>query len=340
VLNGKELDMLIPKPLAADSHIRIISPGMPTIALVPDRTRRAERALRNLGFEISYGAHALSVSDDGTTAGAAADRAADVMEAFGDESVDAILASDSGLGSRELLPLLDAAVIAANPKPFIGFCDTNFLHQYLASYAGISSLYGCIFTLHFGEVGGPYPETLEYFKSALMSPEQLICRPLPSRTADVIDWFDPESEGQLRGRDIPGGWTWVRPGCARGQLLGGEISTIPAIVNCFDLRLDGTVLFWHVAIHNEQPLRTQLEALSACADLSNLAGMIVGAHPRLAPDQWAQVVDSMMQELLPGTSFPILTNADLGHLCPSWIVPYGEDVVLDDSKGIIFPRAT
>jgi muramoyltetrapeptide carboxypeptidase len=331
--------MLIPKPVKAGGHIRIVSPGMPTIALLPNRARRAEEALRKLGYDTSYGARAFAVSADGTTAGSAADRAADLMEAFADDAVDAILTSDSGLGSREIMPLLDAAVIAANPKPFIGFCDTVYLHQYLASYAGVSSLYGCVLTLHFGEAGGPYPETLSGFERALRSSELLTCQPVPSRTAELIDWFDPESEQRVRPREVPGGWDWLRPGRARGPLIGGEISTVPDLVRCFDLQLDGAVLFWHIAVHNAQPIRAQFEDVCNCADLSGLAGMIIGAHPSLPPAQWARDVDELIRDLLPGTSFPVLVNSDLGHLCPAWTVPYGEDVVLDDAEGVSFPRS-
>jgi muramoyltetrapeptide carboxypeptidase len=331
--------MLIPKPVMPNGHIRIVSPGVPTIALLPDRARRGEKALRELGYEISYGARAFAVSADGTRAGSPADRAADIMEAFEDNTVDAILASDSAMGSREIIPLLDAAAIAANPKPFIGICDTVYLHQYLASYAGFSSLYGCIFTLHFGDSGGPYPETVSGLERALRSSEPLTCQPVPSRTGGLIDWFDPEAEQRVRLRDIPGGWDWLRPGRARGPLIGGEISVLPDLIRYFDLQLDGTVLFWHVAVHNTQPIRPQFENIGNCADLSGLAGMIIGAHPYLPPVEWAREVDEIVRDLLPGMSFPVMANSDLSHTCPGWTVPYGEDVIIDHAEGITFPRS-
>jgi muramoyltetrapeptide carboxypeptidase len=332
--------MLRPEPIAPGGRIRIVSPGLPTLALVPDRARRAEQVLRGLGFDVSYGQHAFAVSDDGIAAGTAAERAADIMNAFADESADAILISDSGLGSRDLLPFLDPAVIALNPKPFIGFCDSVFLHQYLVSRVGMSSFFGCMFMLHLGEAGGPFPETIESFRTALMDDEPLICRPAPTRTVGPIDWYVPEAERQPRARNHPGGWTWVRPGQARGPFLGGEISVLPQVIKDFGLQWDGAVLFWDVAFRNDRPVFPQFEALCHCADLSGLAGMVVGAHPRLEPDAWAAVVSNLARDLLPGSTFPILANADLSHADPSWIVPYGEEVLLDDAEGMIFPRVT
>jgi muramoyltetrapeptide carboxypeptidase len=327
----------IPKPLAPRSHIRIISPGLPTLAHMPDRARRADRALRNLGFELSYGAHAFSISEDGITAGTAEERAADFMEAFEDGSVDAILASDSGLGSREMIRFLDASRIAANAKPFIGYCDTIFLHHYLASEAGVSSLYGCVLMVHFGDGGGPFPETLEYFEHVLMKSAPLICRPLRSRAAGNIDWCVPELGGKPRTRDIEGGWTWLRAGQARGPLLGAEISILPDVICFFDLSLESTVLFWDVAYHglDVQPL---FKEVCDRVDLTRLAGMVVGAHPTIPPSEWASEVNKLLWKLLPGTEFPVLVNADLSHLQPPWIVPYGEEVILDDAQGVVFPR--
>lgn len=333
--------MLMPEPLAPGSHIRIVSPGLPTLALVPERATRADRALRDLGYDISYGTHAFSVSADGITAGTTEERAADLMAAFADTSVDAILTSDSGLGSRDLLPLLDATVIAANAKPFIGWCDTVFLHQYLASCVGMTSYYGCVFTVHLGEAGGPFPETVDYFQQALTGSGPLRCRPMATRIGKPVDFFVPELESRPRSRDLSGGWTWLRPGQARGPLVGGELSILPDLVECFGLRLEGRVLFWDVGGHNTQPIRPQFQALcTRCetAGLRDLAGMIVGAHTGIQPAQWAMTVADLLRDLLPGTTFPVLANADISHAYPAWTVPYGGDVVLSDHDGMTFPR--
>jgi muramoyltetrapeptide carboxypeptidase len=332
--------VLIPQPLRHDSHLRIVSPGLPSLALVPERAHRADCALRAMGFRISYGAHAFSISEDGITVGSAAQRANDLMAAFEDDSVDAILVSDSGLGSRELLPLLDAAIIATHPKPFIGYCDTVFLHQYLASCAGLSSLYGCVMMVHFDEAAAPFPETLDHFQRALLRPGPLACHPVASRVGIPADWYRPESESRPRSRDVPGGWTWLRRGRARGPLIGGEISILPEVIECFSLRMDGAILFWDVEVHDKGPIREQLLTLCTSTSLAGLAGMIVGAHPRIPPRQWAAAVGALVHDLLPGTTFPILVNADLSHLCPCWIVPYGEDVIMDEPGSVTFPRTT
>jgi muramoyltetrapeptide carboxypeptidase len=327
----------IPPPVSPGGHIRIISPGMPILALVPERAQRAEKALADLGFVVSYGRHAFEISDDGLAAGTAEQRATDFMAAFADPSVDAVLASEAGCGSEDLLDLLDPAVLAANPKPFLGYCDNVLLNQFLASRAGISSLYGATMMVHFGEGEGGYPETTEFLVAALDSSRPLVCTPVPSRTGGVIPWYVPELERLRRPRDIPGGWTWLRGGTARGALFGGEITLVPELVDRFDLQLDSCVLFWDISFHGLE-VRDLFRAVSERVDMSRLAGMIVGAHPVVPPSDWRTSVAALLDEFIPEADYPVVVNADLSHTCPPWIVPYGEEVILEAPDRILFPR--
>lgn len=330
--------LLLPAPLAAGDDIRIVSPAAPTIGYCTERAERAEQALSGLGFNVSYGKNVYAVSDDGSTAGSAQERAADLMEAFGDPAVDGIFCSDAGEGSVDLIPYLDADFIRSNPKAFIGYSDNVFLHQYLLSEVGLASYYGYTFLHHLGEIGGPFPETLDCFRQAVMSDADLHCVPMVSRTSDWYSWIDPDVLHKQRVRATPGGVDWIRRGRVEGPLMGAALPLLPELVTDWGLRTDGAVLFWDVNLYNEVPIRDLLADLVAVADLTKLAGMVVGANQVLPAEQWAREVAVLLDELLPGTSFPVLVNADLSHLCPSWLVPYGSTVVLGESDGLLFPR--
>lgn len=330
----------IPPPVRAGARIRVVSPTSPSAALLPDRARRGERALARLGFTVDYGRHAKDTSHgDGTTAGDARRRAADLMRAFEDPAVDAVLSADAGTGSIDLLDHLDPAVLAAHPKPFIGFCDNGVLNQYLASYAGLGSLYGCSLIPQLGESGAGFTETSHYLARALDSSAPLVCRPVPDRTGEWINWYVTESDSRPRRRCVPGGWDWIVPGRASGPLLGGEMMVLPPMIGRFALSLDAAVLFWHVTFKSLEP-ETTFRTLTECADLTGLAGMIVGAHPTIPPPEWAARVADLLDAYLPGLRCPVLVNADISHLGPGWTVPYGEPVVLDSAGGgtVLFPR--
>lgn len=330
-------ELCIPPPVRAGGHIRIVSPASATAALLPERARRGEAVLTALGFEVSYGTYALEVSDDGATAGSAARRASDFMAAFEDPGVDAVLAADAGDGTRDLLEFLDPALLVANPKPFIGYCDNVFLHQYLASHAGMSSLYGCTLMSHLGEAGGAFPETLANLTSALAHQAPLVCEPTGDRTGEFVNWHLPGAESRVRSRCVRGGWTWLRRGRATGRLLGGEIRLVPALVDLFGLSLQSAVLFWHLAFRGPEP-EPAFRNLCSAVDLTGLAGMIVGAHPTIPPPEWAARVSDLLDEMLPGIDYPVVVNADLSHLDPAWTVPYGEPVTVDSSGRIAFWR--
>lgn len=65
-------------------------------------------------------------------------RAEDLMEAFSDSSVKAIISNIGGDDSIRTLPFTDLSVIRNNPKIFLGFSDTTVTH--VACYkAGLTS---------------------------------------------------------------------------------------------------------------------------------------------------------------------------------------------------------
>lgn len=325
--------------IVAGAHIRIVSPCFPTLAHIPERGHRAEKALRGRDFEVSYGEHAFGMSADGITAGSPEDRAADLMTAFADPAVDALLISDAGLGSADLPGLLDPAVITANPKPLIGVCDTIYLHQYLASL-GVGSYYGCSLIFHLGDVGGPFPEMLDCLASALSGAAPLRCLPLGDKAAPPASWHDAEVEGAPRVRDYSGAWTWLRDGSGSGPLFGGEISLLPKVARRFDFDYSSTVLFWDVSEEQPAPVEDLVANLAAAVDLTRLAGMVVGSNPRVRPADWVSSVSAALERAVPAPTYPIVINADICHMTPSWVLPFGEDAVLDSRYGLTFPRTT
>ena len=327
---------LRPAPVRPGAHIRVVSPAAPTLSLVPRRAERARRALTACGFTVSYGRNALEFLDE-RTAGTVRQRAADIMAAFADPEVDVIMAADAGIGSRDLLEELDPAVIRANPKPFVGYCDNTYLSHYLAVEAGIGSVYGCTFMQHFGEAGGPFPETVEEFEQVVAGTGPLVRRPYASRTRDWYSWFSPSLDPTVRSRPDTETWTVLRAGTGTGPLIGGEIGILADLVQNFGFDPAGAVLFWDVAFSNTEPLAGQVLRLAELCDLSALAGMVVGVSEEIRFGPWEAEVREALAPLMDRAGYPIVVNADLGHLSPSWIVPYGATVRFDTSVGLEFP---
>ena len=80
-------------------------------------------------------------------------RADDLMQAFADPSIKAIISMIGGDDSLRILPYIDLDVIRSNPKIFMGYSDTNVTH-FACWKAGLSSFYGPSFMAGFAENGG------------------------------------------------------------------------------------------------------------------------------------------------------------------------------------------
>ena len=50
--------------------------------------------------------------------------------------------AQGGYGSAQMIPYLDFDVIAANPKPFVGYSDITALHVAIRQRTGLATLYG------------------------------------------------------------------------------------------------------------------------------------------------------------------------------------------------------
>jgi muramoyltetrapeptide carboxypeptidase len=138
--------MMKPKRLQPGARIAVISPAStPKEPLVCAGMER----LASLGYQPVLFPSALTAGPL-YYAGDAAARAADFHAAFRDTSIDAVICTRGGWGTAELLPLLDADVIKANPKPFMGFSDISTLHLWLAQNCGLHSFYAPMVSPDFG----------------------------------------------------------------------------------------------------------------------------------------------------------------------------------------------
>ena len=70
---------------------------------------------------------------DDYVAGDAKRRGDDLNALFADAEVDVVQALQGGFGSAQAIPYLDFDLIAANPKPLVGYSDLTALHVAIAS---------------------------------------------------------------------------------------------------------------------------------------------------------------------------------------------------------------
>ena len=188
--------LIRPASLKPGARLAVVSPAStPKSELM----ERGLAELEALGYKVVLTRHAL---DSGPLyyAGKLRDRLDDLHAAFADSSVDGIICTRGGWGSAELLPHLDAELIRANPKAFIGYSDHTSLHSWLQNEAGLVSFYAPMVAADFARDNG----------------------------VDLASWrhvFDGDSGWSLGAAD---GLRVLQTGVAEGELRGGCISILAA----------------------------------------------------------------------------------------------------------------
>jgi muramoyltetrapeptide carboxypeptidase len=136
-----------------------LKPGATLAVVSPASSAKAELVhagiarLQALGYRTVLMPHALSRGPI-YYAGTAEQRAGDLMAAFADPAIDGIVCTRGGWGSAELLPHLDAQLIRANPKIFVGYSDHTSLHVWLEHEVGLVTFYAPMVAADFARSDG------------------------------------------------------------------------------------------------------------------------------------------------------------------------------------------
>lgn len=123
-------------PIQAGQQIRIVQPAYKLKVSYAVKVR-ARFSRHGLSLEIpreSRGFGKLSDEDEV--------RAEEIMQAFRDQDVGAILVGHGGYGCTRLLDRLDFEKISRNPKPIIGFSDATALTVALSASIGENAMHG------------------------------------------------------------------------------------------------------------------------------------------------------------------------------------------------------
>src|SRR4029453_705809 len=126
-------------------------------------------------------------------------RADDLMEAFADRWIRAVISTIGGDDSIRILPFLDLKVLRSDPKIFMGYSDTTVTH-FACMAAGLTSFYGPAFMSGFAENCGMHRYLVDSVRRALFSAEP-IGRVSPNTdgwTVEFLEWSDPANQSRLR----------------------------------------------------------------------------------------------------------------------------------------------
>lgn len=270
-------------------------------------------------------------------------RAEDLMNAFKDTSIKAIICAIGGDDTIRLLPYIDYNIIKNNPKIFMGFSDTTVNHLMMYK-AGVVSYYGPALICDFAEYVDMYNYTEDAIRKLLFeAQENYEIKKCDYWTNEHISWCEENINKQkTRIKDSKGYEVIQGTGKVTGKLLGGCLDAFPIYVGTevwpsLDEWKD-KILFLETSEDKPAPslITYYLRNLGAQGILNVAKGIIVGKpQDEKYYEEYKDVYRRILKEFN-RTDMPVLYNVNFGHSSPIGIIPYGIECELDiDNKKII-----
>jgi len=284
-----------PPRLGPGSVIGIAAPaGAFTLATL----NRGVEVLRAMDFEVVVPDDLFATN--GYLAGTDAHRADVLNRLFADPGIDAVMCARGGYGSLRILPLLDYARMAAQPKVFVGFSDITALLAAVSSRCGLITFHGPVVTT----LADASEKTVEGLWEAVASD-----RPVTVR-----------SEGAMA----------LRTGSASGPVCGGNLNTLCHLLGTpFAPRFRNRIVF--LEDRGEAPYRIDrmLVHMRTAGCFDGIKGLVLGSFDDCgAPAEIQEIVKDVFQ----GAEFPILAGVEAGHTEPNLTLPLGVRAVLDAGR--------
>jgi muramoyltetrapeptide carboxypeptidase len=275
---------------------------------VVDETKLAAgiAALESFGVRVQGGDAVTAQA--GYLAGDDAPRRDDLQRMLEAPDVRAVFCARGGYGCQRIVPSLALGGIARRPKIVVGYSDVSAL---LAALVGQ------------GSVAFHGPMVADDLARGL-SPESR------TRLHDVL--FDP---GHRWESPVP---TSVRPGRARGRLLGGCLSVLVTTLGTpWQIDTRGTILFLEDVNERAYRLDRLLLHLRQAGAFDGVAGVVFGTLQGCSPYDGVDAL-TVVREHFAGAPYPVGVGLPAGHSAApaqveNHILPLGVVVELDVERG-------
>jgi muramoyltetrapeptide carboxypeptidase len=289
--------MIKPGRLRPNGVIGVVSPAGVVDA---EELRKGIARLEGLGFKLRLGESVLRRHR--YLAGSDQERAEDIHRIYADPEVEAVFCTRGGSGTGRLIPLLDAGLIARNPKIFVGSSDITTLLLYLQECGDQVVFHGPMIAPNFGR--RPSPQTEEALLKVLAGERPAFREP---------------------------GVTPLREGSAEGVLTGGCLTLLcTSIGTAYEVRTEERILF--IEETDEAPYRVDrmLSYLKSVGKFERVRGVVFGEMTRCQfPKGTKDRLEEVILEILSGYDFPVLFGFPSGHGEINLPLPFGVPVRID-----------
>lgn len=290
-----------PARVTAGDTVAIVAPAGP---VPPDLLDAGVGVLESWGLTVRTGPCARGRHPElGYLSGTDEDRVAEFTAAWTDPAVAVVMAARGGYGSMRMLDRLDwAGLAAAGPKVLVGSSDVTALHEAVGVRLGLSTVFS------------PMPA------SALFDPVAA------GHLRATL--FEPETATAL-AKSVEA----LRPGVARGPLVGGNLSLLAAGLGAPGHRTAaGAIAVLEDIAEDVYRLDRLLTQLLRSGWFDGVAGIALGSWHGCGD---LGAVRTLMLDRLGPLGVPVLWECGFGHVPRSPALALGVPGELDADAGTL-----
>lgn len=250
---------------------------------------------------------------DAYVAGDPKQRAHDITQMFDDDDVDVVQTLTGGYGSAQTIPHIDYDVIAANPKPFIGYSDITALHTAIRHHTDLVTFYGP------GLMEVRHPDTKALTQTSL----------LRALTTTVPLGEVPKKPHDDYVRDLV-------PGKVSGTMVGGCLWLLGQTIGTpWQIDLAGKIFFFEDVDAPPWYIDGLLLQMTQGGMLDDVIGVVVGEMEKC---EWREdraefpqtlSLEDVLERYIEPLGVPCIYGLPMGHGKYLVTTPLGVEVTLD-----------
>ena len=252
--------------------------------------------LRRLGLEPVYDQTILDKAL--FVAGSVETRVRQIMQAWQDDSIAALIAMRGGYGSAQLLPFLDPDILIDGRKALIGYSDITAILTFYGRH-GLAAIHGPMVDRRFSKGPSAYDE--DSFRKVMMS-------------------------GEPAGDFPPAQLETLHQGTVTGTLVGGTLTQLMASMGTpweFDPP-HGSVLFLEDIGERPYRIHRMLTQAAQAGLFVHARAIVFGEFPGCDEPGGDPAIRDVLRDFTEEFRGPVLFNFPSGHTSgPTWTLPFG-----------------
>jgi muramoyltetrapeptide carboxypeptidase LdcA involved in peptidoglycan recycling len=334
--------------LSKGDKVAILSPSFAAPGRFPE--------VYKLGLERLQQVFSLVPVEYPTTAklGASAEeRANDLIAAFKDPEIKAVIATIGGDDQVTYIKHLPTEPFAQNPKPFFGYSDNSHFCNFLF-LNGISSYYGGSLFTQYAMQGEMDEYTVQYIKHALFDDGEFELVASDTYNDQGLSWDNLELLKTKRQHWTNEGHVWDGDKDTEGLLWGGCVESVDEMlrhgVSIPSLeQFESIVLMLETSeeIPSADYVYRVLRAFGERGVLDRVQGVLIGRAKAWefdkphTPEQKDEYRKQQQETVLKAVrkynrEIPVIQNMNFGHTDPQIPMPYGSKVRIESIDKRLF----